>query len=95
MDAGSIPRERMTVSPRKMCVPGVHACAVDGVAAIATSAMHATHMRKMGGCLPDSREANLDPDALTLPAHRFAEIIHFMSDYIVDRFASAIDILSN
>lgn len=82
----------MTVSPRKMCVPGVHAYAVDGVAAIAISAMHATQMRKAGGCLPDSRAANLDPDPLTLPTHRFAEIVHFRADYVVDRFASAVDI---
>lgn len=81
----------MTVSPRKMWVPGVHAYAVDGVAAIAIRAMHATQMRKMG-CLPDSREANLDPDPLTLPTHRFAEIVHFRADYVVDRFASAVDI---
>ena len=75
-----------------MCVPGVHAYALDGVAAIAISAMHATQMKKVRGCLPDSREANLDPDPLTLPAHRFAEIVHFRADYIIDCFACTVDI---
>lgn len=85
----------MTVSPRKMCVPGVHAYASDGVAAIATSAMHATQIRKVGGCLPDSRAANLDPDPLTLPSHRFAEIVHFRANHVVDRFTSAVDVFTN
>lgn len=76
-------------------MPGVHAYAADGVAAIAISAMHATQMRRVRGCLPDSRAANLDPDPLTLPSHRFAEIVHFSAHHIVDRFASAVNVFAH
>ena len=78
-----------------MCVPGVHACAIDGVTAIAIRAIHAAHRNRMKGCLPDSRAANLDPDPLALPAHRFAEIAHLGAYYIVDRFTSAVDIFAD
>jgi hypothetical protein len=64
------------------------------VAAIAINATHTTQ-RSKAGCLTDSRAANLDPDPLALPAHRFAEIVHFRANNVVDRFTSAIDILTH
>ena len=76
-------------------MPGVHACAVDGVAALANNATQATHSSKVSGCLRDSQWANLDPDALPLPANRFAEVVHLGADNVVDRFARAIHVLAH
>jgi hypothetical protein len=68
---------------------------VDGVAAIAMSATHATQIRKATGCLTDSLAVNLDPDPLALAAHRLAEIVHLGANDIVDRFLRAVDIIAN
>jgi hypothetical protein len=76
-------------------VPGVHAWATDGVAAIATIAMHATHSMKTKGCRPDSRRANLDPDPLPLPAHSFAQVVHLGADNVVDCLTRAVYILAH
>jgi hypothetical protein len=49
----------------------------------------------VSGCLRDSQCANLDPDALPLPANRFAEVVHLGADNVVDRFARAIHVLAH
>ncbi len=78
-----------------MWVPGVHAYAVAGVAARRSTATHTTHSTTTIGCLMDSRSGVLDPDALSLAAHRFAQIRHLFAHHIVDRFTRGIDVLAN
>src|SRR5512140_2944580 len=91
-ELGRSESERMIASPRKMCVPGVHAYAAAGVTAIAMTAMPTTHSMKTAGCLTDSR-FKLDTDPLPLTANGFAEIIHLRTYDVIDRFARAVDVL--
>ena len=76
-------------------MPGVHAYASEGVAAIAMIAMHTTPMTAMNGCPRDSREIKLNPDALPLPAHCLAEVIHLGADNVVDRFLRTVDVFAH
>src|SRR5258705_11775238 len=87
--------DRITASPRKMCVPGVQAYAGAGVAARRSTATHTTHSATTIGCLTDSRPGLLDPDALSLAAHRFAQIRHLFAHHVVDRLARGIDVIPN
>ena len=84
----------MIASPRKMCVPGVHAYAAAGVTAIAMIAMPTTHSMKTAGCLTDSR-FKLDTDPLPLTANGLAQIVHLGAYDVVDRFTCAIDVLAD
>ncbi len=75
-------------------MPGVHAYAGAGVAAIAMSATPTTHTSRTAGCRADSRP-NLDTDPLPLATNCFAEIIHLGAYYVVDRLARTVDVLAN
>ena len=91
---GSSASERITASPRKMCVPGVQACATDGVSTSrrrttsatlpAVSARECTRTRRL-----------LNADALTLSAYSFAEIAELVLYDIVDRFARGVDVITH
>src|SRR5688572_1475750 len=95
IDDGRNASDRSTASPRKMCVPGVHACAIDGVTAIAISATRAAQKIAVKGCRADSRRPKLDPDPLPLPPNRFPEVVHLRADNVIDRFLRAVDVLAN
>src|SRR5665647_104930 len=92
-ELGRSDSDRMIASPRKMCVPGVHAYAAAGVTAIAMTATPTTHSMKTAGCLTDSRP-NLDTDPLPLTANGLPEIVHLRAHDVVDRLTRAIDVLA-
>lgn len=80
--------ERMTASPRKMCVPGVQACAMAGVNTSASSTASAIR--------PSRRTTrDLDPDALTLSPDCFSEIVQLVLHDVVDRVASGIHVVTH
>jgi len=71
-------------SPRKMCVPGVHACAIAGVSISASSTASAI--------LPAETARG---DALTLPTDRFPEIVQLVLDDVVDCVLRRIDVIAH
>ena len=78
------PANACTASPRKTCVPGVHACATAGATAMArtTSAAQRRTFREPRalGTAPRYR-------ALSLAAHGAPEILELRLDHVVDRLA--------
>src|SRR5467141_1554158 len=80
--------ERMTASPRKMCVPGVQACAIAGVS---TSASRTASAMRPDDLIP----CGLDADALALPPDCFAEIVQLVLHDVVDRAARGIDVIAH
>src|SRR5450759_5730888 len=87
--------ERMTASPRKMCVPGVHACATAGVSTSASSTATATRAAETARGDARTIPSDLDPDALTLPPDCFSEIVQLVLDDVVDRVACGIDVVTH
>src|SRR6476660_7641193 len=86
--------ERMTASPRKMCVPGVHACATAGVSTSASNTASAIAPAETArGEARITVVPRLDPDPLALPANRFTEVVELVLDHVVDRIASGIDVI--
>jgi len=75
MPEGSSASERMTASPRKMCVPGVHACAIAGVSINASSTARAILPEEAARGDARTIRSGLDTDALTLPTNSFPEIV--------------------
>src|SRR5438876_290615 len=84
MLAGSSASERMTASPRKMCVPGVHACAIAGVSISASSTASAILPAETARGDARTIWSGLNPDALTLPTDSFPEIVQLVLDDVVD-----------
>src|SRR3954471_21372449 len=85
---GSRSSDRITASPRKTCVPGVHAYAADGSstsAAPASSTMTATARARGNRC---SRCASrpLDPQPLALSSQGTTEIAQLGLDHVINRF---------
>src|SRR6478609_6310778 len=92
---GSNARDRITASPRKMWVPGVHAYATAGARISAsTTAIPTRHAETARG---DARtiDGDLDPDALTLPTDRFAQIVQLVLHDVVDGAAGAVDVVAH
>src|SRR5688500_11697496 len=85
----------MTASPRKMCVPGVHACATAGVSTSASST--ARPMAPAESARVEARviAPRLDPDSLTLPANCFPKIVELFLHDVVDRIARCVHIVAN
>src|SRR3954468_22458336 len=92
---GSRESERITASPRKMCVPGVHACATEGVSI--TSSNAASNALPTEAARDEARDIPraLNADALTLPAYRFPEICQLFFDYVVDRITRSVDVIAH
>src|SRR6478672_554548 len=92
---GSSESDRITASPRKMCVPGVQAWATDGVSMsssrTADSTLAAETARDEARDIPRA----LNADALTLPAYCFAEIVELVLHHIVDGFARGIHVVAH
>ncbi len=84
----------MIASPRKMCVPGVHANAVEGVRAIATAAI-ANAARKYDPGRTTGPVATSDADALALTADCLSKIVELVFDYVVDCIAGRVHIVAN
>src|SRR5258706_3121521 len=87
--------DRMIASPRKICVPGVQACATAGVSTSASSTATAT--RAAGTARDDARTipVDLDSDALTLPPDCFSEIVQLVLHDIVDCVARGVDVIAH
>src|SRR5213082_1298379 len=79
--------ERMTASPRKICVPGVHACATAGARTSASRIASATRPAETARGDARTMSGGLDPDSLALTADRFAEIVQLVFDDVIDRVA--------
>ena len=80
----------MIASPRKMCVPGVQAYASPGVSGEREQRDASRHEHDSRAAVSlTAAQSRLDPDPLPLAAHRFAEIVHLVAHYVVDRFARA------
>src|SRR4051812_6012995 len=87
---GSRSSDRITASPRKTCVPGVHAYAADGSstsAAAASSTMTARSRGRGNRCSRCSRCASrpLDPQPLPLSPQGTTEIAQLGLDHVIDR----------
>src|SRR3954470_2439183 len=77
---GRTASERMTASPRKTCVPGVHACATAGATIRTRTATRApAPMRRA----LHARLAS-DTKTLALPPNRSAEVLELRLDHVVD-----------
>src|SRR3954464_4360897 len=76
--------ERITASPRKMCVPGVQAWATAGVSTNANSTASARPPAEAGRDVARRIECALDPDPLALPTNGFAKIVQLFLDDIID-----------
>src|ERR1700694_2533028 len=87
--------ERITASPRKMCVPGVHACATAGVSISASRTASASQPADTTRGVKRRIAPALDPDALTLPANGLSKISQLVLHDIVDRVARGIDVLAH
>src|SRR5450759_4894446 len=87
--------ERMTASPRKMCVPGVQACAMAGVSTSASSTASAIRPAETARGEARTIPSDLDPDALTLPPDCFSEIVQLVLHDVVDRVARGIDVITH
>src|SRR6188508_744797 len=86
--------ERITASPRKMCVPGVQACATDGVSTSRRRTTSATLPADAARECARTRRL-LNADALTLGAYSFAEIGQLVLYDIVDRFTRGVDVITH
>src|SRR6267154_4924734 len=80
--------ERITASPRKMCVPGVQACAIAGVSTSASRTASAMRPDDLIPCV-------LDADALALPPDCFAKIVQLVLHDVIDRAARGIDVIAH
>src|SRR2546423_3139764 len=87
--------ERMTASPRKMCVPGVQARATAGVSISASNTASATAPPDTARGEARITVPRLNPDPLALPANRFPQIVELVFHDIVDRIAGGVDVLAN
>src|SRR6202163_1553568 len=87
--------DRMIASPRKMCVPGVQACATAGVSTSASSTATATRAADTARDDPRTIPLDLDSDALTLPPDCFSEIVQLVLYDIVDRAACGVDVIAH
>src|SRR6266542_1029540 len=100
MLAGRSANDLMTASPRKILVPGVHACAPSGTSISATRTARAiAHGLSRPvprlfarGCIS---VGVLDADALALTANRFAKILDLVGYDVVYRLACVIEVLAN
>src|SRR3954469_22651302 len=86
--------ERITASPRKMCVPGVQACATAGVSISASTTASARVPAEAARDVARPIDRALDPDTLALPTNGFAKVVQLFLYDIVDRAASGVDILT-
>lgn len=77
-----------------MCVPGVHAWATDGVSISSSSAPAITPAAEAARDQARDIPSVLNADALTLPPYGFAKIVELVFHYIIDRFASGIDVIA-
>src|SRR5882762_6866976 len=95
MPEGSRGRERMIASPRKICVPGVQACATAGMSTSARSTASAT--RPAVTARGDARvtPGDLNADALALTADRFPKIVELVLHDVVDRVARGVNVLAH
>src|SRR5215210_4500898 len=85
----------MTASPRKMCVPGVHACATAGVSSSASKTATAICAADTARVRARDMCGDLDPDALALTSDGFAKIGELVLNDIVDRFARRVDVFAH
>ena len=85
----------MIASPRKMCVPGVHASAVEGVRAIATAATSIAARKKEPGPRERGPVATSDADALALTADCLSKIVELVFDNVVDCIACCVHVIAN
>src|SRR5258705_2625391 len=83
----------MIASPRKMCVPGVQACAMAGVSTSASNTARAMAPAETARGEARVTVARLNPDPLALPANRFSQIVQLVLHDVVDRVASGVDIV--
>src|SRR6266480_4872507 len=90
---GSSASDRMIASPRKMCVPGVQAWATAGVNTSASNTASATRPAENARDEARGIPRALDPDALTLPPHCFAEVVQLVFHGVVDRILGGIHIV--
>src|SRR3954466_7143630 len=84
---GSRSSDRITASPRKTCVPGVHAYAADGSNTSAAPASSTMTARSRGRANRCSRFASrpLDPQPLPLSPQGTTEIAQLGLDHVIDR----------
>src|SRR3954453_4634912 len=92
MALGTIASDRITASPRKMCVPGVQAYATDGNTTIAMAAAivrRATMLRRSRAARGGFRAGEMasDPETSTLAPHGATQIAQLRADRIIDRVA--------
>src|SRR2546423_1488525 len=87
--------DRNIASPRKMCVPGVQACATAGVSTSANSTARPTRLAENARDEARGIACALDPDALTLPTDCFAEVVQFVLHRIIDRVLRAVDVFTH
>ena len=87
--------ERITASPRKMCVPGVQAWATDGVSITSSNAASNTVPTEAARDAARDIPRALDADALTLPAYCFPEIGQLFFHYVVDRVPRGVDVFAD
>src|ERR1700682_2457192 len=92
---GSSGSERITASPRKMWVPGVHACATAGVSISASRTASARQPPDTARGVERRIWPALDPDALTLPANGFPKISQLVLHDVVDCVARGIDVVAH
>lgn len=87
--------ERMIASPRKMCVPGVHAYASAGIRTSASNT--ASAIPPAGSARGEARVigGRLDPDSLALPPNGFPKIVELVLHDVVDRIACGVHIVAN
>src|SRR6185436_2468240 len=91
---GSSERERITASPRKMCVPGVQAWATDGVSTSSSNTASRTLPTEAAREVARDIPGALNADALTLAADCFPKIGQLVFHYVVNRFARRIDVIA-
>lgn len=93
---GSSESDCMIASPRKMCVPGVHASAVEGVRAIATTAIrNAAKSREPGRSGMRDPVTASNADALSLTANSLSEIVQLVFDNVVNCVPGSVNIFPN
>src|SRR5215207_9241093 len=94
--AGNSGNERSTASPRKTCVPGVHANAGDGNSAMATMATRAATTRVIAVArTPRGPDVTLYAEAFALTTDRFAEIAELRFHDVGDRLTSGIECVAD
>src|ERR1041385_4258000 len=95
MPGGRNCSDRMTASPRKTCVPGVHACATAGATTTRTAASQRLLGTRRARRPRRARRAMLHSKPLALSPDGTAEVLELRLDGVVDRLARGADVVGD